>query len=539
MRLRSEGGSTLIKGHLAIILHAHLPYVRHPEYDNFLEERWFFEVMTETYIPLIKVLSRLVRDKVPFEITISLSPTLICMMEDPILIRRYRDHLEKLIELAEKEKGRTRYSGHLQWLASSYHQNFLETRSVFDFWGGRLIEAFSWLYKQKHVQLITTSATHAVLPLLASEPRAIRCQVSEGVKAFKQAFGFKPQGFWLPECAYIPGIEEYLREQDIRYFFLESHGIEHASVLPLHGVYAPLYTPSGVAVLARDQGCTEEVWSANKGFPGDPNYREFYRDIGHEVDFEYIRPYMSGNIRVDTGIKYWRITGRGYHHKEYYDPYLAREKAAEHAAVFMNRRADQISHIASTMGSGTPLVVATFDAELFGHWWFEGPQWLDFLIRKVAYDQNDFSLISPLAYLNLHPVHQYGVPGISSWGSKGYFDVWCNGKTDWVLTQVYECIRRMVKLSESGEALSARRPLVKRALNQCVRELLLAQCSDWPFIITNGTAEQYASRRIRDHVSRFHFLANGIENNSLEENDLSSLELLDCIFPEADYQVFT
>ena len=184
-----------------------------------------------------------------------------------------------------------------------------------------------------------------------------------------------------------------------------------------------------------------------------------------------------------------------------------------------------------------PLVVATFDAELFGHWWFEGPQFLDFLIRKTAYDQDVFSLISPLSYLNLHPVHQYGVPGISSWGSKGYFDVWCNGKTDWVLTQVYECIRRMIKLAASQKP-GPERPLVKRALNQCVRELLLAQCSDWPFIITNGTAEQYASRRIRDHVSRFHFLADGIENDSLDENELSSLELLDCIFPDVDYQVF-
>ena len=526
----------MAKGHLAIILHAHLPYVRHPEYNSFLEERWFFEVMTETYLPLVKILSRLAEEKVPFEITLSLSPTLLCMMEDPILLERYSLHLNKLIELTEREQDRNRHHGHLHWLASTYHKQFCEMRDIFESWGGKLTRAFAWLYEMGVLQLITTSATHAVLPLLAPEPKALRAQVSLGIQAFERVFGFRPQGFWLPECAYIPGMEEYLREQNIRYFFLESHGIHHADVLPLFGVYAPLYTPSGVAVLARDQDCTEEVWSANKGFPGDPLYREFYRDIGHELDFEYIRPYLAGDIRVDTGIKYWRITGSGSY-KELYDPYKAGEKAAEHAAVFMKRRIDQIEHIASTMGGRVPIVTATFDAELFGHWWFEGPQWLDMLIRKIAFDQSTISLTSPLVYLNHHPVHQHGVPSISSWGNKGFFDVWCNGKTDWVLTQVYECIRRMIGLAgeyKSGEV----KPLVSRALNQCVRELLLAQCSDWPFIITNSTSEKYALRRIRDHVSRFHFLADAVQHKTVEETDISALEYLDCIFPEADYHIY-
>lgn len=525
------------KGHLAIILHAHLPYVRHPEYQSFLEERWFFEVMTETYIPLIKVLTKIAEEKIPCGLTFSLSPTLLCMMNDPILMHRYRLHLEKLIELSEKELQRHSHHGHLHWLASTYKDFFCDIINIFDSWGAKPARAFLWLHKMKVLQLVTTSATHAILPLLASEPKALKAQIRFGIDAFRNVFGFDPQGFWLPECAYIPGLEEPLREEGIRYFFLESHGIEHANVLPLHGVYAPLYTPSGVAGFARDQACTEEVWSANKGFPGDPVYREFYCDIGHEADFNYIKPYLPGDVRVDTGIKYWRITGHRAN-KEFYDPYRAKLKAEEHAAIFLERRKQQIQYITSTMDGQVPIVTATFDAELFGHWWFEGPQWLDFLIRKSASDTSVISLISPLEYLDQHPMHQFGVPGMSSWGSKGFFDVWCNGKTDWVLTQVYECIRRMVIIANKSYE-NTTTDLTYRALNQCVRELLLAQCSDWPFIITNGTAEQYASRRIRDHVSRFHFLADSIENKTIDEQSVKALEFLDCIFPDVDYRFFS
>ncbi len=522
----------MAKGYLSLVLHAHLPYVRHPEYDSFLEERWFFEAMGGTYIPLVKMLKRLISDDVPFEITLSLSPTLLCMMEDRLLQKRYAEHLDKQVELAQKEKERNRNHGHLHWLASYYHTTFCENRDLYAEYGCDLTKAFMELSETGSVRLITTSATHAVLPLLMYEPRAVRAQVATGIATFKRIFGFSPQGFWLPECAYIPGIEEYLRESEIRYFFLESHGIDHADVMPLYGVYAPLFTPSGVAAFSRDQASTEEVWSAQKGYPGDPEYREFYRDIGHELDLDYIGPYIAGDIRVDTGIKYWRITGPRAH-KEFYDPYKARERAAHHAEVFFNKRVQQVNYLHDAMGRA-PVVVATFDAELFGHWWYEGPQWLEFLIRKIASDSSTLKLISPHSYLDQHPVNQRGTPCMSSWGHRGYFEVWCNGKNDWIIKHVFECVKRMNLLtSQYGQSKD---PLVRKMLDQCLRELLLAQSSDWPFMITNGTAEQYASRRASDHVARFHFLADALEKGVCRH--LTDIEHLDAVFPDADYKVF-
>jgi len=523
------------RGYLAVVLHAHLPFVRHPEYEAFLEERWFFEAVTETYIPLLKFLNGLVEDNVPFQLTVSLSPSLLAMMEDPLLQERYLRHLRSLTRLAEREEQHNHHDGHRRWLAGMYQNLFREAEALFLDCDGRLAQPFKRLHAHGAVELITTTATHGILPLLAAQPRSVEAQVVTGLEYFESVLGFRPRGMWLPECAWTPGLDDLLMRQGIRFFFVESHGLEHASVAPFHGVYAPIYTPAGVAAFARDRGSTKEVWSAEEGFPGDPDYREFYRDIGHDLDFEYIQPFLGGEVRSDTGIKYYRITGPTPH-KQPYNPEVAREKAALHAQAFLDKRTAHAQYLHSIMGT-PPIITAPFDAELFGHWWFEGPQWLDFLIRKAAFDQDTIELITPSHYLDRHPVHQVGEPGASTWGHAGYFETWLNGKNDWIYNQLMECGRRMEGLAtrHAGSQLS---PLTGRALNQCVRELLLAQSSDWPFIISNGTASEYAARRVKDHVSRFHYLAAAIEDGSIDEEYLSALEHLDHIFPGADFRQY-
>lgn len=525
------------KGYLAFVLHAHLPYVRHPEYDSFLEERWFFEAMTETYIPIIKFIDRLVEEKIAAKVTISISPCLLAMMEDPLLQERYNTHLTKIIELSEKEIERTQYDPHIRYLARAYHQFFSETQAIFaKQYKSKIATAFKKFHDYGAIELITTAATHGLLPLLASQPKSVAAQIISGLDYFESVFGFRPQGMWLPECGYYTHLDQILAKEGVRYFITESHGVEHASTTPFYSVYAPLYTPSGVAAFGRDRGSTKQVWSAREGFPGHPDYREFYRDIGYDLDFDYIQPYIAGDNRVDTGIKYHRITGPTAW-KEPYQPEVAKERAAEHASDFLYQRVSHVDYLDSVMET-KPMVLAPFDAELFGHWWFEGPQWLDFVIRKATYDQDTLELITLGEYLNRHPVHQTGIPCTSTWGHKGYFEGWLNGKTDWIYPQLYECGHRMEALAARYSKQKKIKPLVERALNQCVRELLLAQGSDWPFIINDGTSTQYAVRRVRDHVSRFHYLANAIENDSLVEENLVTIEQLDNLFPKVSFKLF-
>ncbi|XSG86140.1 MAG: glycoside hydrolase family 57 protein [Methylohalobius sp. ZOD2] len=526
----------MAEGYLAFVLHAHLPYVRHPEYDNFLEERWLFEAITETYLPLIRMLDRLASERVSVKLTLSVSPSLLAMLEDPLLQQRYAAHLTKLLELSEKELERNRHDPHFHYLAGTYQRLFIQAREVFlDQYEGRLSSAFKNLHEQGVIDLITTTATHGLLPLLASRPKSVEAQVRTGLDYFERVFGFRPSGMWLPECGYYPGLDELLSREGIRFFVMESHGLEHAETTPFYGVHAPLYSPSGVAAFGRDQGSTKQVWSAREGFPGHPDYREFYRDIGHDLDFDYIRPYIAGDVRVDTGIKYFRITGPTAW-KEPYHPEMAKERAAQHAGEFLYQRISHIEYLDSIMETA-PIVVAPFDAELFGHWWFEGPQWLEFVLRKGAFDQDTLELGALSDYLDRHPVHQVGTLCTSTWGHKGYFEGWMNGKTDWIYPQLYECGQRMERLAKRYVNHSVP-SLIRRALNQCVRELLLAQSSDWPFIINNETAADYAERRVKDHVARFHYLAESLEQETIDEEYLAALESMDNLFPQADYRLF-
>jgi len=526
----------MAKGYLAFVLHAHLPFVRHPEYDQFLEERWFYEAMTETYIPLIKVMDRLLEEGVKFGITISISPTLLSMMEDGLLTERYTAHLERLIELSSKEIDRTSYDPHLNHLARMYHTIFSEARDVFvNKYRRRISTAFKKYHENRLIDLITTTSTHAVLPLIASHPKVVEAQIVVGLEYFESVFGFRPSGMWLPECAYSPALDRILEREGIRFVCVESHGIEHASTTPFYSVYAPVFTPSGIAVFGRDSESTRQVWSAREGYPGDPYYREFYRDIGYDLELDYIGPYIVDGIRVDTGIKYYRITGPSSW-KELYIPDMARQRAGEHAGDFLFKKVAHVEYLSSTMKTA-PVILAPFDAELFGHWWFEGPMWLEFVIRKAVYDQDVVELITLSEYLRRHPVHQVTVPNTSTWGYKGYFDTWLNGKTDWIYPMLYECASRMHRLVERYSHGRVP-PLIRRALNQCVRELLLSQASDWPFIIHNGTAEAYAVRRIKDHIARFTYLADSVERNKIDREYLSAIEEMDNIFPRIDYRVF-
>jgi 1,4-alpha-glucan branching enzyme len=181
------------------------------------------------------------------------------------------------------------------------------------------------------------------------------------------------------------------------------------------------------------------------------------------------------------------------------------------------------------------LIVSPYDAELFGHWWFEGPQFLNFLTRKMHFDQSDVRLATPLDYLEEYPDNQHQQPASSSWGAEGYYRVWINGTTDWMYLHQHVAEERMVELAKSHPVSEG---LTQRALNQAARELLLAESSDWAFIITTGTSVQYATKRFRDHIARFNKLNGMIQSNSIDPEWLTTIESQDTIFQEIDYRVY-
>jgi 1,4-alpha-glucan branching enzyme len=528
-------------GYFSLVLHAHLPFVRHPEHPEFLEEDWLYEAITEVYLPIIFILSNLHESGARPRLAMNVSPPLCEMLADPLLQSRYTRHLENLLALSEKEVARTsRSAREFMPAARMYRENLSAALRLWtDTYDRNIVRAFRQLQDEGVLEIITCGATHGFLPLISTE-EARRAQVEIAVANYQKHFGRRPRGIWLPECAYEPGLETYLKDSGIEYFIADSHAILYGDPRPRYGVFAPVRCPNGVAVFARDLETSQQVWSSIVGYPGHADYREFYRDLGWDADLEYLRPHLhAGGERRHLGLKYHRITGRDVPQNEKlpYDPQAARERTARDAGHFVGERIKQARRLRAEFGGHTPVVCSPYDAELYGHWWFEGPQFLDFVFRKLHWDQNEIEAISPGDYLDSGAPIQRQQPSQSSWGAEGYFKVWLNEGNAWMYPHQQAAELRMTGLADRfREPPSDERQ--RRALNQLARELLLAQSSDWAFQIYQGTTVEYATRRFRSHIRRFNALADELEASSIDEERLAEIESRDNIFAELDYRIY-
>ena len=536
-------------GHFALILHAHLPFVRHPEHEHFLEEEWLFEAITETYVPLLRMVQRLAEDRVPFKLTMSITPTLCAMLQDQLLCHRYVQHLETLIDLVAREEKRNRTHPQLRELGAFYIDFFSETRRLFvDEWKCDLLPVVRELRQTGGLEIIASGATHGLLPILLQQScRAARAQMLIGRDVYVEVFGGQPAGFWLPECGYTPGLESILQEANLRWFVLDAHGLLFGKPRPCRSIYAPCYTPAGPAAFARDPNVSRQIWSAEEGYPGDPTYRDFYRDIGFDLPLEHLEPVAHGT-RKFSGLKLHRITGRG-DKKELYDRTAAENVAARQAIHFVEQCDQEIREIGEA--GFDPIIVAPFDAELFGHWWFEGAIFLEQFIRHAA-NKREFRLTTPSEYLAAHPTQQIVEPAASTWGEQGHLAVWLDPSNAWIYPQLQSATNRMAHLAQqhseaeeafrlqatqsAGEAPSPQ--FADRLLKQLARELLLAQSSDWAFLMKTGTAREYATRRTIDHLARFNRLHDQFVTNNLDQEFLRDCESRDKIFPNVNWRYY-
>lgn len=522
-------------GYSAMVLHAHLPYVRHPEYDFFLEEHWLFEAITETYVPIISMYEGLVNDGIDFRMTMSLTPPLIAMLTDPLLQDRYLVYIGKLIELAEKEVFRTKDDPDFAPLANFYYQRFTATKDIFENrYKKNLVNAFKQFQDYGVLEIITCGATHGFLPLMQNIPQAVKAQIEVAVNNYKIHLGRQPRGIWLPECGYYPGVDSYLKDAGINFFFTDTHGILHANPRPKYGAYAPIVCPdSGVSVFCRDKESSEQVWSSIVGYPGNPNYREYYRDIGYDLPQDYIKDYVQPDgTRKNTGIKYYSVTGKT-NKKLPYNLEMADQTAQLNAQDFLIKRQKQIQNLYNIMGR-SPIVLSPYDAELYGHWWFEGPKFLNYLIRYAS-TQDVYKMTTPSEYLENNPVNQLSQPSPSSWGAKGYNSFWLNPNNDHIYRHLNNIAEKMVQCAYMYQTPY---PLQERALNQMARELLLAQSSDWAFIMQTGTMPEYAEKRTKTHLHRFNKLYEMVMRSEIDSEWLDKIEYIDNIFPEIDYSVY-
>ena len=522
-----------------IVLHGHLPWVHHPEHDEYLEEDWYLEALSETYLPLLIVLDDLARDGIPTRLSIGLTPPLLEMFRAPKLQEKADRYLLRRRELAEKEVARTEGEAPQNAAARHYLRRFGQ---LWETWTGCQRDpaaAFRRHQDEGRIEILASCATHAVLPIVHTEG-ARRAQVRIGVALYREVFGKDPAGFWLPECAYSSAIDEVLASEGVRWVVLEQHGVVGANPTPASGAYRPIMTPAGVCAFGRDPHSSTQVWAAEGGYPGDPEYRELYRDLGYDAPYEDVHPYLhKDGVRRNLGFKYHRVTGKvELHEKQPWDPGAARERARVHAGNYLWSRGEQAKGLHEELGEPA-CVLSPYDMELFGHWWYEGPWFLEDVFRQMADPDKraPVRLVTPSDVMREDGSRPATTPELSTWGENGFLEVWLNEKNSWVLRHQHELERRMIERANEWPDPDDQR---RRLLDQMLRELLLLQSSDWAFIISKETQVHYARQRARQHVNRFLRLEEALgDPASLDAEWWDRISAEDCIFPGLDHGVIT
>ncbi|TME64506.1 MAG: DUF1957 domain-containing protein [Chloroflexi bacterium] len=534
-------------GTFVLALHSHLPYCRGAGRWPHGEE-WIHEAVLGTYLPLLVLLHDLRDAGVPFRIVIGLTPVLLEQLADHDVDVRNLEYIDDQVRRAERDVRRfVDADDHASAaLAGFYVDSFRRLREAYRTRFGRdLVGAFADLARTGHVEILTSAATHGYLPLL--DRASVEAQLRIGLRSSRRLLGFAPKGIWLPECAYAPGLETVLEDHGLTHFFTDAALLPggarpaadvagrrgkselgrfaareaHTAVAPVATVATPtevdLLRPyyvgdSSVVAIARHERVSGQVWSAFMGYPGDAHYREFHRKDDQ------------------SGLRYWRVTSvhKGLSEKEQYSPGRAAERAREHASHFVSVVREELTG-PQTDGQD-PLLAVTFDSELFGHWWFEGVDWLGLVLRELA--TSDVTVATAVEYLDREPPRERVALAEGSWGKNNDHSTWLNESTAWMWDELERLAGEMRALDGT---VSRDDPLRERAGRQAMRELLLAQSSDWPFLVTTGQAADYAVERFRAHAQRFRravAIARGGDPYE-DEVELRSLERADNPFPDA------
>lgn len=568
----------MMTGYLAVVLHSHLPHVlAHGTWPHGSD--WLNECSAETYVPVLDTCYRLVSEGISPKLTIGLTPVLCEQLADPAFVASFIEYVEMKAQSAVLNADEFRRVGNdlMASLADTWRDYYVGIKRAFiDKYDKNIVAAFKKLQDDGHIEIITCAATHGYLPLL-HEDSSVNAQIAIGKANYMRHFGQAPVGMWLPECAYRPGyawkppleefsaeaaadrkgVEYFVGANGIRYFIVDSHLLQGGKAIGTYLVrfdalrrlweqiekeYVPRpqkrelspYSAhwigsaagsSNVAFFTRDPKTGLQVWSGEWGYPGTGDYLDFHKK------------------HFPGGHRYWRVTDAkcDLGDKKPYRPDNIERILGEQAEHFLSLAIDNLRG-ARDEDSVPGIVCAPFDAELFGHWWFEGPRWLYYLV-KAAHASSDISLITCGEYLEKFPPETVVDLPEGSWGEGGFHFIWLNENTEWTWRHIYRAEAAMKELLD--KFANDADPVMRRILKQLARELVLLQSSDWQFLISTWSARDYAEQRFVEHDADFWRLAQiterYAESRHLEENDLHYLqkcETKDPVFSEIDVSSF-
>ena len=491
-----------------------------------VEESWFFEALSETYLPLLMLFDRLEADHVPFCLGISLSPVLTQMLGDDYLQKKYAAYLESQVNFGKQEIERLGDEPCLLPLAKHYYNQAVDRAAYTARCEGNIFKALDYYQQKRKIEFLAAPATHAFLPFLSQFPESVQAQIETALSYYHHSLGITPQGFWLPGLGWSKELDPLLRSYGFNYTIADSHGLIFGNPPPVRGVFFPVRTPQGLLVLARDFVACSSI----AGMCKDGAYRDNCRDVGYDLPTEMLGHFIARNgARCQTGYKYWQENGAPY------NPAAAQAAAEEHARVFLEDSCSRLDAVTRHMEE-LPLSLCAFNADSFGRNWHEGPMFLESLFRLAA-DHQHLQFVTPSEYLYQQPLSacEVSLPEFSSWGDNGYAETWLDSSNDWIYRHLNRSIDRMTELADR---FSRNSNLKERALNQAAREMLLAMAADWPAFLYRQECTEYARYQVEDALRNFTTIYEALGSNYISTEWLTNLEYRHDIFPNINYRVF-
>ena len=533
----------MTKGYLALVLHSHLPYVlSHGRWPHGTD--WLCEAAAETYLPIIRAFDELIAEGCRPKLSIGLSPVLCEQLSDPSFKEEFVAYLNQKITAARNDSEEFYKYGQENMLATSHlWERFYENlMKHFNDIGQDILFEFKRLQDGGYLEIITCGATHGYYPLL-SRDESLQAQTKAAVKNYEKHFGRRPRGIWLPECAYRPrydwtppvpingrqdsyvrkGAEEFLSENGLDYFVIDSVLLKGGKSIGVYidrfdalkllwGEFSKQYKPRDeegdktprevylvasntenkkpTAVFTRDPETGLLVWSGEHGYPGDGHYLDFHKK------------------RFPGGLRYWAVTSAktDLADKVEYNYESTLGRVSENAGHFV-ATSEEILSAYHKESERAGILVAPYDAELFGHWWFEGPMFLKQVLKKTCASESIELTTLAEDYDRRKPGQVVSIPE-GSWGQGNHHYIWLNQQTEWTWGHIYEAEERMCQLARYWtEHPERHNDDLEKVLKQTARELMLMSASDWQFLISTFAARDYAELRLIEHFEDFRRLA--------------------------------
>jgi 1,4-alpha-glucan branching enzyme len=524
---------------LVLIIKTYQDFIRTADQNAVLHNRArlnaFFDAVSDSYIPLLNMLGRLEEQNAPVKLGLVLPPVLCAMLENPKIQELYVEYLEKRIALGKKETTRNKNAPEAQQLAKSISEKYAQLKKDFtEKYNGSLIAAFAEFQRKGFVEILGTCATDIFMPHYAGLEEAISAQVEMGLQSYKKSFGDIPDGFFLPEFGYTPGIEKIIRAYGYSYTILHARSMLLTDELPVNGIFYPVRIETSLVSFTADPELEEQL-TGDDGYCQNSVYRNENRDIGYELDLKKLTPVLEENsVRYPTGYKYWK---KDFNEEAQvsYDAQDAAQQAEADALDFIEKRNACLEKAAEYSKDVEYVTsVCCIDDNATRKHWSEYLLWVEAVLKNAGKAGLELSFCKDMVenQFNLQKIEPY----YSSGAGEGYGENLLSSKNCWMMRYVRKATERMIDLAERFPSDTG---LKTRLLNIGSVELLLAQSSSLAKMIEEDDSASFAEERFKLSINAFTSVFDSLGSNTVSTEWLTCLESQDNIFPWINYKIFS